>query len=113
MTLPQNEPYSKGVSAGLRASLMALLVFFWLDCGIVASIFLGALTGVAMGRIVYWWELKDEVKPDQPIFDESLEDVAVDRRRQKKYYARHRRSRSRQPWMLPGMERFAFWKREN
>jgi hypothetical protein len=106
MTLPQNEPYSSGVSAGLRSALVSLLVFFWLGCGVPMSIFLGTLMGLGMGRIVYWWELKDEVALERPIADDSLEDVAVDRRvRQKRFYARHYRSRRKLPLSIPGVDR--------
>ncbi|MBE9032098.1 hypothetical protein IQ266_20375 [filamentous cyanobacterium LEGE 11480] len=111
MTLPQNEPNSKGVSAGLRSALAALLVFYWLGYEVHASIFWGALAGVAMGRIVYWLELKDEPAPDLIYDEDSLEEVAIDRRRQKKVYARHHRQRRKNPVTALGLDRLAFWKR--
>jgi hypothetical protein len=114
MTLPQNEPFSKGISAGLRMALAMLLIFFWLDDqrNVPLSIFLGAIAGLAIGRIVYWWELKDEPAPEKPIEDESLEDVALERKTQKRYYARYRRQRRKQPVAIPdALDRLAFWKR--
>jgi hypothetical protein len=111
MTIPQNEPFSNGVSAGLRLALAALLIFYWLGYGVPASIFLGAIAGLAMGRIVYWWELRDEPIPEKPIEDESLEDVAKERGSQKRYYARNRRSRQRQFLLPAAFNRLAFWKR--
>jgi hypothetical protein len=113
MTLPQNEPNSQGVAAGLQTALFALLVFWLLGYEVHVSIFWGALAGVAMGRIVYWWELKDEpvvvVIPD----DDSLEDVARDRRRQTKIYARNYRSRRRSFLNLFRPQRLTFWKKRN
>jgi hypothetical protein len=113
MTLPQNEPNSQGVAAGLQTALLALLVFWLLGYEVHVSIFWGALAGVAMGRIVYWWELKDEpvvvVIPD----DDSLEDVARDRRRQTKIYARNYRSRRRSFLNLFRPQRLTFWKKRN
>jgi hypothetical protein len=110
MTLPQNEPNSQGVAAGLQTALFALLVFWLLGYEVHVSIFWGALAGVAMGRIVYWWELKDEpaivIIPD----DDSLEDVARDRRRNKKIYARNYRSRRRSFLNLFRPDRLTFWK---
>lgn len=111
MTLPQNEPYSKAVSAGLRLAMAALLVFYWLGYEVHVSIFWGALAGVAMGRIVYWLELKDEPAPEPMIEEDSLEDVARDRRRQSKVYARHYRQRRRNPITALGLDRLVFWKR--
>lgn len=111
MTLPQNEPYSKGVSAGLRLAMAALLAFYWLGYEVHVSIFWGALAGVAMGRVVYWLELKDEPVPEEVIEEDSLEDVARERRRQTKIYARHYRKRRSKPLMALGLDRLAFWKR--
>lgn len=113
MTIPQNEPFSKGVSAGLRFALAALLAFFWLDYGVPMSILLGTIGGLAMGRVVYWWELKDEPAPEKPIEEESLEDVAKERTVQKRYYARNRRSRrAASSFPFPAaLDRLAFWKR--
>jgi hypothetical protein len=111
MTIPQNEPFSKGISAGLRLSLAALLIFFWLDYGVPVSIFLGAIGGLAMGRIVYWWELRDEPAPEKPVEEESLGDVAQERSSQKRYYARYRRSRKSQLVLPAVFDRLAFWKR--
>jgi hypothetical protein len=110
MTLPQNEPNSQGVAAGLQTALFALLVFWLLGYEVHVSIFWGALAGVAMGRIVYWWELKDEAAPEAILDDDSLEDVARDRRRQKKIYARNYRSRRRSFLNLFRPDRLTFWK---
>lgn len=111
MTIPQNEPFSKGVSAGLRFALVALLAFFWLTNKVPLSILLGTIGGLAMGRIVYWWELKDEPAPEKPIEEESLEDVAKERTVQKRYYARYRRSRKQSFPVPAALDRLAFWKR--
>jgi hypothetical protein len=110
MTLPQNEPNSQGVAAGLQTALFALLVFWLLGYEVQVSIFWGALAGVAMGRIVYWWELKDEPAPEAILDDDSLEDVARDRRRHQKVYARNYRSRRRSFLNLFRPDRLTFWK---
>jgi hypothetical protein len=110
MTIPQNEPNSRGVAAGLQTALAALLIFYWLGYEVHVSIFWGALCGVAMGRIVYWWELKDEPVVEIIPDDDSLEDVARDRRRHQKVYARNYRSRKRSFLNLFRPDRLTFWK---
>ncbi|NJN49353.1 MAG: hypothetical protein HC805_05700 [Alkalinema sp. RL_2_19] len=111
MTIPQNEPQSQGVSVGLQSALAALLVFYLLGYEVPISIFWGALLGVALGRIVYWLELKDEPEPEVIYDDDSLDEVAVERRRQQKVYARHYRQRRKNPVTALGLDRLAFWKR--
>jgi hypothetical protein len=112
MTLPSNEANSQAVSAGLRTSLGSLLVFYWLGYEVHVSIFWGALAGVAMGRIVYWWALKDEPQPEVVVEEDSLEDVARDRRRDKRRtYARHYRARRKTFLSLFRVDRLVFWKR--
>lgn len=110
MTLPQNEPNSQGVAAGLQTALLALLTFWLLGYEVHVSIFWGALAGVAMGRIVYWWELSDEPAPEAILNDDSLEDVARDRRQHQKVYARNYRSRRRSFLNLFRPDRLTFWK---
>jgi hypothetical protein len=110
MTLPQNEPVSKGFAAGLRMGLATLLAFYFLRSSVGISILFGILAGVALGIIVCWWELKEEPQPKPVPPEDSLGDMAQVRRRQSFSYARYRRTRTRQP-LLPKLERFAFWKR--
>jgi hypothetical protein len=110
MTLPQNEPASKGFAAGLRMGLAALLAFYFLGYPAGVSILFGILAGVALGMIVYWWELKEQHRPKPVVPEDSLVDMAQVRRRQSRSYARYRHTRTRQPLLLK-LERFAFWKR--
>jgi hypothetical protein len=112
MTIPQNEPFSNSVSAGLKVSLGALLAFYWLTGKVPLSILLGAIGGLAIARIVYWLDSKDEPVVEKPIEDESLEDVAVERQAKKRYYARYRRSRKSAIVLPAAFDRLAFWKRE-
>jgi hypothetical protein len=112
MPQPQKQPYSKkGVSAGLSSALAALLVFYGLGYDVYISIFWGALAGIAMAHIVSWLEIKDEAEPEPVIEADSLEDVARDRRRQGKVYARHYRARRKNPIAYFDLDRLAFWKR--
>jgi hypothetical protein len=110
MAIPQNEVASKGFSAGIRLWLVFLLVFYWLGYPAWLSITFGLLMGGCGGLIATWWETKDDAKPQEVVEDQSLEDVAQDRRKQSRYYARRRRAK-KPPFVLPpSLERLTFWK---
>lgn len=112
MPLPQKSLQSnKSISTGLGLVLVALLVFYGLGYDVIVSIFWGTLAGVCMAHIVYWLELKNEPEPQPIVEEDSLQDVARDRRRQGKVYARHYRARRRNLITLFDLDRWAFWKR--
>jgi len=50
--------FDKGVSAGLRIWLAFLLVLVLAKYGVVQSLCLGALAGIAGGYICAWWQAK-------------------------------------------------------
>ncbi len=108
---PKQLQSKKGVSTGLSLVLVALLVFYGLGYDVLVSIFWGAIAGVSMAHIVYWLELKNEPEPKPIVEEDSLQDVARDRRRQGKVYARHYRARRRNLMTLFELDRLAFWKR--
>lgn len=113
MTIPQNEVASKGFSAGIRLWLVFLLVFYWLGYPAWLSITFGLLMGGCGGLIVSWWETKEQPKAEAPPEDQSLEDVALDRQRQSRYYARRRRAKKKDGGgfaLPPALDRLVFWK---
>jgi hypothetical protein len=94
MAIPPNEVLSKGFSAGLQIWLGFLLGFFLLGYPAYVSIALGALAGIAGGFVIGWWEIREEPPaPEAPPADESLGDIAQDRRRHSRHYARRRRAK--------------------
>jgi hypothetical protein len=114
MTIPQNEVASKGFSAGIRLWLVFLLIFYWLGYPAWLSITFGLLMGGCGGLIGSWWETKeDAAKAEAAPENQSLEDIADDRQRQSRYYARRRRAKKKQPGsftMPPMLDRLAFWR---
>jgi hypothetical protein len=111
MSLPRNDVLSKGFAAGIQIWLVFLLAFYLLGYPAPLSIVLGAIAGIAGGIIIAWWTSQDPKKEDKPeeVEEGSVEDVAEDRKRRRRKYARMRHARRKSEDF--SWDNLMFWKR--